>query len=282
MAGGEFAGVDLAVMPETACLRGSRKVERNTTMKKLMFAVVAAAAGLVYGLESSNTVGYQQYALDTSDPNDYIHNIGIQFKNVGATESYTITDTIFGVPLTSGDQFFIFDPVYFGYTLYEYAEITSGQMGFTVMYADGTWGENVFSLTVNKGDNILYTPVDPTVTPNVSGEVQASGTATLTFTVSGDDYIFPITNPFPKSTTLADLTCLEVGDQFFVWDSVYFGYTLLEYAEITTGVFGLTVMFADGSWGDPITDPAAVIFPVGQGGLYVPGDSRTWTVTFNY
>ena len=66
MAGGEFAGVDLAVMPETACLRGNRKVERKTIIKKLMFAAVAAAAGLMYGLESSNTVGYKQYALDLS------------------------------------------------------------------------------------------------------------------------------------------------------------------------------------------------------------------------
>ena len=99
MAGGEFAGIDLAVMLETACLRGNRKVERKTIMKKLMFAAVVAAAGLMYGLESSNTVGYQQYALDTSNPDDYVHNIGVQFKNTGATESYTITTSIFGVDL---------------------------------------------------------------------------------------------------------------------------------------------------------------------------------------
>ena len=77
MVGGEFAGIDLAVMPETACLRGSRKVERKTIMKKFMFAVMVSAAGLMYGLESSNAVGYQQYALDTSNPDDYVHNIGV-------------------------------------------------------------------------------------------------------------------------------------------------------------------------------------------------------------
>ena len=282
MAGGEFAGIDLAVMPETACLRGNRKVERKTIMKKLMFAAVVAAAGLMYGLESSNTVGYQQYALDTSNPDDYVHNIGVQFKNTGATESYTITTSIFGVNLEDGDSIFIFDPVFYGYTLYIYAEITPGTMGFLVTTADGADGEPVYSLTVNKGDNILYMPVTLDTTPNVSGEVQASGSATLTFTVEGDDYIFPITNPFPKATTLADLTCLEDGDQIFVWDSVYYGYTLLTYAEVSAGVMGFLVTTADGADGEPITSPSAVIFGVGQGGLYMPTASRTWTVTLNY
>ena len=281
MAGGEFAGIDLAVMPETACLRGNRKVERKTIMKKLMFAAVVAAAGLMYGLESSNTVGYNQYALDTSNPDDYVHNIGVQLKNTGATESYTITDKIFGVNLEVDDVIFIFDPEYYGYTLYTYADL-GGAFGFTVMNADGSFSSPIYSLTVNKGDNILYMPVTLDTTPNVSGEVQASGTATLTFTVTGDDYIFPITNPFPKATTLADLTCLQTDDVIFVWDSVYYGYTLLTYCEVTPGVFGFSVMFADGSFGDSITNPATVVFPVGQGGLYMPTDSRTWTVTFNY
>lgn len=250
-------------------------------MKKLMFGLVAAAAAGAMAIESANVVGYKTYALDLDNPDDYIHNIGVQFQNVAA-ESYTITDTFFGVQLSQGDQFFVFDPEYFGYTLYEYAEISTGTYGFMVTYADGSFGESVASLTVNKGDNILYTPLDPSVTPTVAGEVQASGTATLTFTLTDDDYIFPITNPFPKATTLADLTCLEEGDQIFVWDSVYFGYTLLEYAEITSGVYGFMVTYADGSFGESITDPTTVIFGEGQGGLYTPGGSRTWTVTYNY
>ena len=47
MAGGEFAGGDLAVMPETACLRGSRKVERKTKMKKLMIMLAEVAMATV-------------------------------------------------------------------------------------------------------------------------------------------------------------------------------------------------------------------------------------------
>ena len=252
-------------------------------MKKLMFGLVAAAAAGAMAIESANVVGYKTYALDLENPDDYVHNIGVQFKNVNtADNSYTITDSIFGVDLEADDVIFVFDPDYYGYTLYTYGELSAGVFGFTVMFADGTWGDPISSLTVNKGDNILYMPITLDTTPNVAGEVQAAGEATLTFSVTDDDYIFPITNPFPKATTLADLTCLEADDVIFVWDSVYYGYTLLTYGEVDTGVFGFTVMYADGTWGEPITDSTYVVFQEGQGGLYMPTDSRTWTVTYNY
>ena len=230
--------------------------------------------------EDSN-VGYQQYVLDQENPDDYIHNIGVQFAPV-AEESFVVTDTFFGTKLQAGDTIFIFDPEYYGYTLFEYGEIDDGVMGFTVMTADAEQGNPITSLTLKKGDNVLFMPADLSSSPSVAGEVQSSGEATLTFTVTEDDYIFPITNPFPKSTTLADLTCLESGDTIFVWDSVYYGYTLLEYAEVEDGVMGFTVMTADAEQGEPITDTSYVVFGVGQGGLYMPTDSRTWKVTYNY
>lgn len=252
-------------------------------MKKLMFAaaVAAAAFGATAELASANVVGYKTYALNLEDENDYVHNMGIQFSDV-AGKAYTITDSIFGVSLTDGDTIFVFDPIFFGYTLFTYTEVNTGVMGFTVMYADGSQGEVVSSITVNKGDNILYMPVALDEKPCVSGEIQASGTATLQFTLTDEDYIFPITNPFPMETKLSDLTNLTDGDQIFVWDSLYFGYTILTYTEIEAGVMGLTVMYADGSQGDPITDASAVVFGEGQGGLYMPVDSCTWSVTYNY
>lgn len=252
-------------------------------MKKLMFAaaVVAAAFGATAELASANVVGYKTYSLDLENPDDYIHNMGIQFSDV-AGQAYTITDSIFGTALNADDTIFVFDPYYYGYTLYTYAEIEAGVMGFSVMYADGSQGEPIYSLTVNKGDNILYMPVALEVTPCVSGEIQASGTATLEFVLEGEDYIFPITNPFPRETKLSDLTCLEADDTIFVWDSFYYGYTLYTYAEIEAGVMGLVVMYADGSQGEPITDTSTVIFGEGQGGLYMPTGDRTWTVTYNY
>ena len=252
-------------------------------MKKLMFAaaIAAAAFGANAELASANVVGYKTYALNLEDENDYVHNMGIQFSDV-AGEAYTITDSIFGTALNIDDVIFVFDPAYYGYTLYTYGEVETGVMGFTVMFADGTWGDPIYSLTVNKGDNILYMPVALEVKPCVSGEIQASGTATLEFTLTEEDYIFPITNPFPMETKLSDLSCLQIDDSLFVWDSLYYGYTLYTYGEVATGVMGLTVMYADGTWGEPITDTSTVIFKEGQGGLYMPVGDRVWSVTYNY
>ena len=244
-------------------------------------AVAAAAFGANAELASANVVGYKTYALNLEDENDYVHNMGIQFSDV-AGEAYTITDSIFGTELTAGDIIFIFDPTFYGYTLYEYSEIDTDQWGFMVTYADGSSGESITSLTVNKGDNILYMPVALEVKPCVSGEIQASGTATLQFTLTEEDYIFPITNPFPCATKLSDLTCLGEFDQLFVWDSLYYGYTLYEYTLIEEGKMGLMVTYADGSAGEPITDTSAVIFGEGQGGLYMPAADRVWSVTYNY
>ena len=260
-----------------------RAKKDENAMKKLMIvaAIAAAAFGLKAELASANVVGYKKYSLDLENPDDYVHNMGIQFSDV-ATGSYTIENSIFGTMLTPGDIIFIFDPLYYGYTLYEYAELSAGNWGFMVTFADGSSGDPIKSLTVNKGDNILYMPFALEVTPCVSGEIQKSGTATLDFTITDDDYIFPITNPFPGVTKLSDLTCLQESDQLFVWDSLYYGYTLYEYALIEEGKMGLMVTYADGSSGEPITDPSTVIFGEGQGGLYMPAESRTWTVTFNY
>jgi len=248
-------------------------------MKKIVFGLALGAVMAGFGIESQ-TVGYQQYSLDTENPDDYVHNVGVQFQNVSG-EPFAISNEFFGVTLSDGDQFFIFDPVYYGYTLYTYGDI-GGKMGFSVMYADGSDGDSIESLSVDKGDNILYMPVDATTKPVVSGNVEESGTVELSFTVTGDDYIFPITNPFPQATKMKDLTFLQDGDQIFVWDSVYYGYTLLTYGDVGGGTMGFTVMNADGSDGDPISDPEYVIFDVGQGGLVMPTETRTWTITLNY
>ena len=177
---------------------------------------------------------------------------------------------------------FIFDPLYYGYTVYTYGEVEEGVFGFTVLFADGNGGDPVTSITINKGDNVLYMPVDLEIKPAVSGQVEASGTATLTFTLTDEDYIFPITNPFPQETKLKDLTCLDIDDMLFVWDSVYYGYTVYTYGEVEEGIFGFTVLFADGNAGDPITDSNFVVFGAGQGGMYMPAGDREWNVTLNY
>lgn len=229
-------------------------------------------------IQSSNVVGYQEYSLVGEE---YMHNIGVQLQNMEA-ESFTITDNVFGAPLADYDMIYIFDADYFGYTAFTYMDLGDGDYGFSVMFADGSFGDPIYSITVNKGDNVLYMPGDAEAKPVVAGEVEKSGTKVVKF-LQEENYIFPITNPFPQATKLKDLTCLQDYDMLYVWDSDYFGYTAYTYMDIGDGEYGFSVMFADGSFGDPIIDPEFVVLGVGQGGMFMPSDGdREWSVTMNY
>ena len=177
----------------------------------------------------------------------------------------------------------------YGYDLYTFSEIEEGVWGFGVVMADGSLGDPIMSLTLNKGDWALLMPADLGATPsiNVSGEVEASGTKVLDLSCEDSDegYICPLVNPFPIDTTLGDLkTFLVDGDTLFVWDSVLYGYNLYTYSEIEEGVFGFGVTLADGSLGDPISGDDTVILKSGQGALFMPADfdGREWSVTLNY
>ena len=235
-----------------------------------------------------NVVGYETHSLDLENPDDYIFDVGVNFKNVTG-EPYVVTDTFLGNQLNDGDTIFIFDNLMYGYNLYTYGEIDTDVWGFSVVMADGSFGEPITSLTLNKGDWALLMPADLELTSSidVAGEVEKSGTKVLDLSCedSEDGYICPLVNPFPINTTLGDLkTFLVDGDTIFVWDSVLYGYNLYTYGEIDDGVFGFSVVLADGSFGDPISGDATVILKSGQGALFMPADfdGREWSVTLNY
>ena len=261
-------------------------------MKKLMFVAVAALCGSLFAdataITSANLVGYQQHSLNLADENDYAFDIGVNFKNMAGEEgAYVITDNFFGTDLQVGDQIFIFDNLMYGYNIYEFGEIDAGVMGFSVMLADASFADPVESITLNKGDCAVMLPLDLEIKPTVAGEVEKSGTATIDMTCEDteDGYAKPIVNPFPIDTTVADLAkWLTVGDQIFVWNSEQYGYSILEYGEVDEGVMGFSVMLADASFADPISDPNAVILKAGFGGIFIPCDfeTRTWEVTLNY
>lgn len=261
-------------------------------MKKLMFVAVAALCGSLLAdstvISSANLVGYQQHSLNLADENDYAFDLGVNFKNMaGEDGAYVITDNFFGTDLNVGDQIFIFDNLMYGYSVYEFTELEGGVTGFTVLLADGTLDDPVTSITLNKGDCAVMLPTDLTIKPTVAGEVEKSGTAVIDMSCEESDegYAKPIVNPFPIDTTLGDLAkWLVLGDQIFVWNSEMYGYTMLEFTELEGGINGFTVLMADGTLADPISDPETVILKAGFGGIYLPSDfnGRTWEVTLNY
>lgn len=255
-------------------------------MKKVMFGLAAAAAIAAFGIESANTVGYQNYNFTAEG--DYIHNIGVAFKNCTAVDgSYTITTKLFDTDLQDGDALLIFNPDAYNYDFYTYMADTDGQgtPGFYVMFGDLVSPDAyVYSLSVAKGDNVLFMPANAN-SATVSGEVERSGTATVTFTVEGSDYIFPITNPFPIDTKFSDLTMLQDGDALLIFNPEAYNYDFYTYMADTDGqgTPGFYIMWGDLVSPDSyVTDTNTVILSAGQGALYMPTDSRTWTVTYNY
>ena len=241
-------------------------------MKKLMIATaVLCAAVSVNALESANVVGYESYDASLTDD---MATIGVAFSNVGAVGgAYTISDTMFGRTVEDGDQILLWDQAAYNLINYTYND------GFGWLLTDAYGDEQGFvaSITVEKGDLLWFLPNDPSNGVNVSGEVASSGAQTLTFDTSVAD-CFAFVNPFPKDTLFSELTSFcEDGDQFILWDQA--AYNLVNYT-FNDG-FGWLITDAYGDEQGFATE-SDVAIPAGAGAYFLPGDTRTWTVTFNY
>ena len=220
-------------------------------------------------MESANVVGYQSY--DASQTDD-MATIGVTFSNVAAVGGdYTITDTMFGRTVEDGDQILLWDNANYNLIIYTYYD----GFGWTMMDAFGD-EYPAANIPVSKGQVLWFLPVDPANTVSVSGEVAASGTQTLTFSLSDSD-CFSFVNPFPKDTLFSELTsfCAD-GDQFLLWDNA--NYNLVNYTYYDG--FGWTIMDAFGDETSAVETDVAI--PAGTGAYFLPADDRTWTVTFNY
>ena len=214
-------------------------------------------------------MGYESYDASATDD---MATIGVAFSNVGAVGgAYTITDTMFGRTVEDGDQILLWDNAAYNLINYTYYD----GLGWTMMdaYGDET---AVASITVEKGQVLWVLPADPANAVNVSGEVAASGAQTLTFDINDSD-CFAFVNPFPKDTLFSELTAFcEDGDQFLLWDN--FAYNLVNYT-FYDGL-GWTIMDAYGDETAAVESDVAI--PAGSGAYFLPADTRTWTVTFNY
>jgi len=242
---------------------------------ELVFPDYCAAVGFADGISSANVVGYKQYELTGSE---FMYTVGVQFKAMTASGDYTISTKIFDTDAVSGDAIYVFDYQNWDLTCYTfmgYNNTTGESEGWSVTYADGTGG-NVNSFDVSMGDNLWLMTSDAV---SISGEVAASGSTKLTFTVTADDYMFEFANPYPVDTTFADLeTFCQSGDCFYTFNHVDWDLECFTY--MGSG-FGWSATYADGT-GGTISDSSRVALPAGTGAFLMPGDSREWTVTFNY
>ena len=254
-------------------------------MKKLMFTAAAAAAGLAFGIESANTVGYQTYQSGMG-----IENVGAAFSPINQSGTWTCTDKIYDTTATADDIVMflnvdIFDLDYYQFGGYDGQGNPQGWMYFT---SDPNTGDPiqqaVSSFTLGKGQVTYCQPADGISGFLTAGEVQSGTSATVAFE---NDGFFEFVNPFPKATTLGDLeTFCAADDILMVLNFEIFDLDYYQFGGKVNGVSqGWTYFTSDPNTGDPIdeliTDPTTVVLPAGQGGYFQPGDGgdRTWTVS---
>ena len=254
-------------------------------MKKLMFTAAVAAAGLAFGIESANTVGYQTYESGLG-----IENVGAAFSPINASGEWTATDKIYDTDAKLGDTVMMLNPEIFDLDAYQFNgyDGSGNSLGWTYNTSDPITGdpiqETVASFTLGKGQVTYCQPADGVSGFLAAGEVQSGTSATVAFEDVG---FFEFVNPFPKATTLGDLeTFCQLGDTLMVLNFEIFDLDAYQFNGKTGGVSqGWTYNTSDPITGDPIqetvTDSTTVVLPAGQGGYFQPGDggNRSWTVT---
>ena len=254
-------------------------------MKKLMTTAAAAAAGLAFGIESANTVGYQTYESGMG-----IENVGAAFSPINLTGTWTCTSNIYDTAATAYDAVMFLNPDIFDLDSYQFNgyDGSGNPQGWTYTTSDPNTGdpiqETIASFTLGKGQVTYCQPADGVSGFLTAGEVQSGTSATVAF---NDDGFFEFVNPFPKATTLGDLeTFCQAYDVLMVLNFDIFDLDSYQFnGKVGDVSQGWTYTTSDPNTGDPIqetiTDSTTVVLPAGQGGYFQPGDggNRSWTVT---
>ena len=246
-------------------------------MKKVMFAAaVAASLGLFAdGIQSANTVGYLTYQSGMG-----IENIGAAVAPINASGEWTCSSNVYDSAAADGDVVMFLNPEIFDLDYYQY---DGTEQKWIYNTSDPITGDPiqqvVASFTVGKGTVTYCQPGDGISGFTTAGEVESGSSATVTFEDVG---FYEFVNPFPKDTTLADLTFAQDGDILMVLNFEIFDLDYYQYDGVSSNWIYNS---SDAITGDPIqdviSDKSTVVLPAGQGGYLQPGDggNRSWTVS---
>ena len=245
-------------------------------MKKVMFAAaVAASLGLFAdGIESANTVGYMTYQSGLG-----IENIGAAVAPINASGEWTCSSNVYDSAANDGDVVMFLNPDLFDLDAYQYDGSThKWTYNTTDLITGDPIMQEVASFTLGKGTVTYCQPGDGVSGFTTAGEVESGTSATVTFENAG---FYEFVNPFPKDTTIADLTFAQDGDVVLVLNFEIFDLDAYQY-DGATGKW--TYNSTDPISGDPvqevITDTSTVVLPAGQGGYLQPANGDcTWTVS---
>ena len=243
-------------------------------MKKIMFGLAAAAAISAFAIESSNTVGYMTYQSGMG-----IENIGAAFAPINASGEWTCSSNVYDSAAADGDVVMFLNPEIFDLDSYLYVASEQKWIYNTIDPITGDPVEQeVASFTLGKGTVTYCQPGDGISGFTTAGEVESGSSATVTFE---NDGFYEFVNPFPKDTTIADLTFAQDGDVVLVLNFEIFDLDSYLY-DGTAGKWIYNTI--DPISGDPVeqvvTETSTVVLPAGQGGYLQPANGDcTWTVS---
>ncbi len=252
-------------------------------MKKLMFAMAAAAGLMAFGegIESQNTVGYSS----TSVAANTWYMAGVQFTDTATGTSISLQDFLKGdfEAKTFWDDELAIAPMVqvfgsSGYTAYYYFNDAASGADEITAWAD--MGGDAVDVTLTPGQALWFK--NPTAACNVTfaGQVLAAGTKSISCTAGSYNMI---ANPYPTALALnSDKIDWNVEPKVF-WDDelsiapiiqVYSssGYTAYYYfSDAASGSDEIT------AWADVGGDAVDVSIPVGGALWFKASDASTVT-----
>ena len=253
-------------------------------MKKLMFAMAAAAGLMAFGegIESNNTVGYST----TSVAADTWYMAGVQFTDTATGTGISLQDFMKGDfeatsfwddDLGDAPQVQIYGPG--GYTAYYYFNDATAGANEITAWSDGN-GDAV-DVTLSPGQALWFKNPSAACSVTFAGQVLAAGTKEVSCTADAWNMI---ANPYPTPLALNSENITWNVSPTSYWDDplgaapqiqIYgaSGYTAYYYfSDATSGANEIT------AWADGNGDAVAISAPVG-GALWFKASDAT-TVTF--
>jgi len=242
-------------------------------MKKLMFAMAAAAGLMAFGdgIESVNTVGYN--TLNTGDASQML---GSTFKNANnGTDGVKLSELI--------GEFAAYDEIqvsymdedgYIQFTVYQYLDTDEGVDADG--WYDGAW-ESAANVVLPRGSAVWFVSASGTgKSVTTSGEVVSTSTTHPAFAEPSNMICsaYPIEfNPNAATVTWTGLSAYDEIQVSYVDQDGYIQFTVYQYLNTDEGVD--EDGWYDGAW-EKVTTPIA---GVGQGFWLVLSDFENVTLT---
>jgi len=201
-------------------------------MKKVMFAAAVAAAGLAFGIESANTVGY--HTVPSISDGQYVA-LGVQFENcaggaIAVKDLVTVGNPTGGATIGAADQIWRWNTASASWTKYFYYSSRGVKRWVN---SDNTAAETTD--TVPAGETVFFCRSGGATSLTLAGAVkEMTGASSVSVT---DGQLAFMANPWPTSVSIASFNSnypsgtptggatIGAADQIWRWNTATSAWT---------------------------------------------------------